>query len=179
MFFQRLQDCVFLKSRGVKFNYATNLLSGRHPLPVCLPGTVLRVGPPRDEVWRVGHALDVHAGVVAFTLHGTEVTEPESDLFSILDHQAVEKRTSEPLLYSCESAVQQPKNTQTCSFFHCLLIILNRIGFVIFHVIVNLICNFVFFLTWSHSATSSQFSPTPNPPAELPLRTKSVASKRL
>ena len=41
--------------------------------------------------------------------------------------QAVEKRTSEPLLYSlclpasvCESAVQQTKNCQTCSFFHCL-----------------------------------------------------------
>ena len=37
------------------------------------------------------------------------------------------KRTSEPLLYSwclpvsvCETAVQQPKNGQTCSFFHCM-----------------------------------------------------------
>ena len=43
-------------------------------------------------------------------------------------HQAVEKRTSELLLYSwcltvsvCESAVQQPQNGQTCSFFHCLV----------------------------------------------------------
>ena len=42
---------------------------------------------------------------------------------------AVEKRTSEPLLYIlclpssvCESAAQQPQSGQTCSFFHCLLI---------------------------------------------------------
>ena len=36
-----------------------------------MPGTVLRVDPPRYEVGRVGHALDVHAGVVVFSLHGT------------------------------------------------------------------------------------------------------------
>ena len=46
----------------------------------------------------------------------------------MIKKQAVEKRTSDPLLYSwclpssvCESAVQQPKNGQTCSFFHCLI----------------------------------------------------------
>ena len=40
----------------------------------------------------------------------------------------MEKRTSELLLYSrclpvsvCESALRQPKNGQTCSFFHCLM----------------------------------------------------------
>ena len=48
--------------------------------------------------------------------------------------EAVEKRTSELLLYSwflpasvCKSAVQQPKNGQTCSFFHCLHIDLLRV----------------------------------------------------
>ena len=44
-------------------------------------------------------------------------------------HQGVEKRTSEPFLYSwclpasvCESAVLQPKNGKSCSFFHGLLL---------------------------------------------------------
>ena len=48
----------------------------------------------------------------------------------VICEQAVEKRTSEPLLYSlclpvsvCESAVQHQKYVKICLFFHCLFVI--------------------------------------------------------